>query len=120
MTKKVILTEKQIEHIEEKHPKDIELVKKYAKKVLKNPNYILEDKNKNRSKTGLVIKWIKDKGESFPLLIVLRMKRKTDNKKYKNSIISGWRLNKETLENKKKKHKILYKKENLGYNTNKK
>ena len=46
MTKKVILTEKQIEHIEEKHPKDIELVKKYAKKVLKNPDYILEDKNK--------------------------------------------------------------------------
>ena len=113
MTKKVILTEERISHIEEHHTEnDVRLVKKYAKKVLKNPKYILEDNNKKRTNTGLVISWIKEKGKIFPLLIVLRMKRKTDNKKYKNSIISGWEISGETLEKMKKTHKILYKKEN--------
>ena len=84
MTKKVVLTEERISHIEEHHTEnDVRLVKKYAKKVLKNPKYILEDKNKKRTNTGLVISWIKEKGKIFPLLIIFKMKEKTDPKEYK-------------------------------------
>ena len=111
MTKKVVLTEERIAHIKKDHPKDVELVKKYAKKVLKKPKYILEDKNKKRTNTGLVIRWIKEKGKEFPILIILKMKEKTDPKEYKNSIITGWKLNKGTYNNKINNSKILYKEE---------
>ena len=52
-TEEVIITDKQIEHVKQRHPMDYDEVMKYVSDAIKNPDYILEDKHEN---TGLVIK----------------------------------------------------------------
>lgn len=47
VTEDVILTNERIKHIKGHHPDDYEQYGKYAKRIIENPDYILED-NKNR------------------------------------------------------------------------
>lgn len=83
----VVITERQIAHIKDKHPEAYEEVQEYLKEALEKPDYILEDKHEN---TGLIVKKINNANEWGQ--IVLRVCTSTDVIGYKNSIISYWKI----------------------------
>ena len=103
VTDEVIITEKQLIHIKEQHPEAYDNTISYIKPVLEQPDYIIKDKRPN---TGLVIKQIIC-GEKH-LLLVLHICTSND-KEYKNSIITGWEISDARLKNYLKNKPILYK-----------
>lgn len=82
-TDEVIITEKQIEHIKERHPNDYERYFGYVKEIIQNPDYILEA---NKPDTAFVLKHIVDNGKNYQL--ILRLKTSNDPTEYKNSVIT--------------------------------
>jgi hypothetical protein len=107
-TDEVIITDERIEHIEDHHPGDYELLRPFYRQALNNPDYILEDK-KTPSNTGLILKRIKQDDLRFQM--VLRLKTSNDPENYKNSIISAWHIGEARWENYVNNKKILYKRE---------
>lgn len=105
-TTDVVITNERIEHIEEHHPGDFELIEPFFHIALLNPDYILKDKKEN---TGLILKLIEENG--LRIRIVLRVHTSSDLPEYKNSIISAWRINEKRWENYILNQKILYKNE---------
>ncbi len=83
VTDEVIITDTQIEHIKERHPKDFERYFKYISQMLKNPDYILEA---NKPNTAFIIKHIQENEKNYQ--VILRLKTSNDPQKYKNSIIT--------------------------------
>ena len=102
----VIITDERIQHIKERHPKDYKEVINNLSEVLKHPEYILQD---SRPNTGLVVKSIGNMGENVQT--VLRIHTAKDEKGYKNSIISCWKISDKRLQNYLRNKQILYKKE---------
>lgn len=105
VTDEVIITEKQLLHIKEKHPEAYDNTVSYIKCILEQPDYIIKDKQPN---TGLVIKQIMSCKKH--LLLVLRICTSC-NKGYKNSIITSWEISGARLNNYLKNKQILYKRE---------
>lgn len=83
ITKDVVITEKQIEHIIEHHPHDFERFNGFFRDIVENPDYIIEA---NKPKTALILKEIVFEHEK--LKTVLRLVTSTYDPKYKNSIIT--------------------------------
>ena len=104
ITDEVIITDKQIEHIKERHPEDYELFGKYFTQIINTPDYILEG---NISQTVLLLKQIEE--ESRPFKLVLRFKSKAEPAEYQNSIITFTRTDLKEYNRIIKKKKILYK-----------
>ena len=52
-TDEVIITDKQIDHIKNRHPNDYELFNKYLRKIVEQPDYIIEA---NKPFTALILK----------------------------------------------------------------
>lgn len=75
-TEDVILTDKQVEHIKERHPKDYEQYFKYISEIVENPDYIIRDTKPN---TGFLLKEFLDKNKRFQL--ILRLHTRGDNDK---------------------------------------
>lgn len=88
-TEDVVLTEKQVDHIKERHPNDYENYFKYFSQIIENPDYIIRDTMRN---TGILLKEIVEKDERFQL--ILRLHTNEDNPEYKNSIITFFKLSK--------------------------
>ena len=84
----VILTEKQIEHIKERHPNDYELYFKYIKEIVEDPDYIIRDTKPN---TGFLLKEFVKEDKRFQL--ILRLHTNEDVLGYKNSIITFLKIN---------------------------
>ena len=82
-TDEVILTDKQVEHIQERHPDDYEKYFKYVKDIIENPDYIIRDSKPN---TGFLLKEFTKLNRRFQL--ILRLHTTEDKDGYKNSIIS--------------------------------
>ena len=70
-----------------------------------NPDYIFRDKRPN---TGLVVKKILN-GEERSLL-VLKIITSDDNKDYKNSVITSWKITEKRLNNYLRNKDVIYKK----------
>lgn len=105
-TDKVILRDERIEHIKERHPDAVEIIKRYAKDIIENPDYILKD-----SKNIDTIWHIKEIGnDKINIVIKLSIKSKEEHKDYLNSIITGHRVKETRLKKYLEKHKLLYKK----------
>lgn len=79
----VILTDKQVEHIKERHPNDYERYFKYIKSIVENPDYIIRDTKPN---TGFLLKEFLEDDKRFQL--ILRLQTSGDISGYKNSIIT--------------------------------
>lgn len=103
LTDEVIITDKQIEHIKERHPEDYELFGKYFTEIINAPDYILEG---NRPQTVLILKQVM--AESRPFKLVLRFKDKEEPAEYQNSIITFTRTDLKEYNRIIKKKKILY------------
>ena len=105
-TDEVIITDNQMQHIFERHPKSYEKVLGHMRDTISNPDYIIRDKHKF---SELVIKRLEtDEGM---IQMVLRICTSEDDPKYKNSIISCWEISERRLQNYLRNKEILYSRE---------
>lgn len=101
-TDEVIITYKQIEHINEQRMGIYDKYKDKLEEIIKKPDYIVVDTK--HKETGLVIKRY-DKN----VVLVLRLNTSIDCRK--NSIITIWEIKEKRLERYLFTHKTIYKKE---------
>lgn len=102
LTDEVVITYKQLKHINEKRCGIYDKYKNKLKQIIINPDYILEDsKHKN---TGLIIK-------KYDKDVVIVLKLNTHSEDRKNSIITIWEIKEKRLERYLITHKSIYKKE---------
>lgn len=105
ITDEVVITEKQIEHIKERHPNDFERFEMYFKEIVEQPDYIIESP---KPKTALVLKEVLiDNNEVFKM--VIRLATSEDNLTYKNSIITFMKIDDKEWNRLLRNKKILYK-----------
>lgn len=101
-TTEVIITYKQIKHINEKEERDFSKYESKLKSIIENPDYIIKDtKHKD---TGLIVK-------KFDSNIIVVIKLETADMTKKNSIITIWEIKDKRLERYLLTHKTVYKKE---------
>ena len=101
----VIITEEQMMHIRERHPEAYIDTLHYVRDILDDPDYIFRDKRPN---TGLVVKKILNDEESS--LLGLKIITSDDNKDYKNSVITSWKITEKRLNNYLRNKDVIYKK----------
>ena len=106
-TDEVIITDERIHHIEERHPGHYELIAPFLKIAVEEPDYILKDADN----TGLVLKLIEE--NDLRIQVVIRLQTSADNIRFKNSIISAWKISESRWNNYIKNKIILYKAEYL-------
>lgn len=87
ITDEVIITDNQIQHIKYRHPNDYERFSEYFGEIVSNPDYIVETPKPN---TALILKEIIIEKEQFKT--VLRLVTSSDNREYKNSIITFMKI----------------------------
>ncbi|MBR2289722.1 MAG: hypothetical protein IJ867_03770 [Clostridia bacterium] len=105
VTEDVIITNERIEHIKEHHPELKNRELKFIKKLLKNPDYIFEDR-KNKD-TILMVKEYRYYNKLFRMVVKLNTNIEAIDKF--NSIISFWHISKKKLEQYKRNEKIIFK-----------
>ncbi|MDO4470527.1 MAG: minor capsid protein [Bacillota bacterium] len=106
VTDEVIITDNQMQHILDRHPDAYKEVIAYLSDIIREPDFIIQDKHEN---TGLVVKRIKTEKEYAQM--VLRICTSKDDPNYKNSVISCWEISEKRLQNYLRNKTILYKKE---------
>ena len=87
-TEEVIVTEKQIEHINKRHQDAYEKYGQYIPEVILNPDYIVESP---RYATAIVMKEMQIE-DGAKLKLVLRINTSSDPDGYKNSVITFMRI----------------------------
>lgn len=105
VTDEVIITERQVEHIKERHPNDFERYFQYAAQIVEDPDYILEA---NKPDTAFIIKHLCENGRNYQL--ILRLKTSADPISYKNSIITFLKIDDHKWNKYLRNKKILYRK----------
>lgn len=105
-TDEVVITEKQIQHILERHPGDYERFAAYLPSIIKTPDFILEA---NKPNTAVVLKEIVY-NESV-IKTILRLATSADNANYKNSIITFMKIDKQDWNRLLRNKIVLYKRE---------
>lgn len=106
VTDEVIITDKQIQHIKERHPNDYERYYGYFEEIVSSPDYIIQA---NKPNTALILKEIIEENEVFKT--VLRLATSNDNSGYKNSIITFMRIDEKEWNRILRNKRILYKRE---------
>lgn len=113
ITDEVVLTEKQRQHIQERHPEILEKYEKHFKEIVEFPDYILKDNT--RENTALILKTIQEKNPNGKdvgnVNLVLRLAVEGDDISNKNSIITCIPIGKNRLKSYKNNGKIIYKNE---------
>ncbi|MCM1328805.1 MAG: PBECR2 nuclease fold domain-containing protein [Ruminococcus sp.] len=101
----VIITDKQIEHIKERHPNDFERYFKYAEQIITDPDYILESK---MPQTAFILKRISENGKNYQL--ILRLKTSDNPEEFKNSVITFLKVEDKKWRKYLRNKKIIYRK----------
>ena len=105
-TDEVVITRKQIEHIQLRHPMDYERYLAYIPDMIQNPDYIIETKS---PATAFVLKQYVEEEKQFRL--ILRLHVANDPENYKNSVITFQYVSEREYRRLIRSKKILYKKE---------
>ncbi len=105
LTDEVIITEKQLVHIKERHPEAYKNTISYIGHILEQPDYIIKDKKPN---TGLIIKQVTTYEKHMLLVLRICTSCKEGNK---NSVITAWEISEARLRNYVKNRQILYRHE---------
>ena len=105
-TDEVVITERQMEHIRERHPGDFEKYAGYFVDMLTTPDYILEA---NKPDTAFVLKEFSEDGNRMRM--ILRLKTSSDPEGYKNSIITFLKIREKEWNRCIRNMKTLYKRE---------
>ena len=102
----VIITQKQIEHIQfGNHSSDFKYFEKYSNEVISNPDIILRDLN--HRDTIMTIKKI----ENTNLNVIIALSIADENNIYQNSVITSYRIRDKNLRKLEIKHQLIYKKQ---------
>lgn len=102
-TDDVIITDRQIQHIMQRHPGDYEQFSRYIPEILRNPDFILEA---NKPATAFVMKRIEVAGSNLQL--ILRLRTSFDPTEYQNSIITFLKIDQRKWEKYLRNKKVLY------------
>ena len=112
LTDEVILTDKQREHIAERHQEVLQKYEKYFTEIIEKPDYILKDNA--RENTALILKTIIEKDRSQNVIgrvnLVLRLAVEGDDINNKNSIITCIPIGKNRLQSYINNGKIIWQK----------
>lgn len=106
VTREVIITDNQIQHIKERHPNDYERFSVYFGQIVSNPDYLIKT---NKPNTALILKEVHEADESFKT--VLRLATSSDDPTYKNSIITFMKIDDKEWNRLLRNKEILYKRE---------
>lgn len=107
ITEEVVLTDKQRQHIIDRHPEIYEMVKERFAEIIEEPDFILKDNL--RPNTALILKTLEKDGKSVNL--VLRLAVEGDDVNNKNSIITCIPIGKNRIKSYKNNGIIIYKNE---------
>ena len=108
----VILRDERLEHIKERHPEVVDILKNNYIEAVNNPDYVLKDsKNDN---TIWNIKKIEEK--NINIVIKLSVLKENEHKRYLNSTITAHEIKTSRLNKYLEKQKQLYKKDKKRYN----
>lgn len=108
----VVLTDKSDVHMILHHPDAYKDILLELKETIKSPDYIFKDDKHNN--TGLVVRRIESTLEpSLYSFLVLKICTDSENGKYANSIISGWKISNKRLQSYLRNKKLLYRKKSL-------
>lgn len=99
----VIVTDKQLEHIKERHPDISETVMERLAEVILSPDYIIETEMPN---TANILKRLEFNGKNYQL--VLRIRTECDPQEFQNSIITFMSVNEKRYRQYLRNRKILY------------
>lgn len=103
VTEDVVLTDERIEHIQLRHSGDYEKYKEYISIIIKEPDYILDDKN--NKDTILLLKEIKEKN----IQLVIKLQTNYQEKNKSNSILTFWHIRNRNYRSTIKNNEIIYK-----------
>lgn len=106
VTDDVIITDRQIQHIMQRHPGDYERFSCYIPEILKDPDFILEA---NKPDTAFVMKRIVVEGRNFQL--ILRLKTSLDPVEYQNLIITFLKIDQKKWDKYLRNKNVLYRAE---------
>lgn len=99
----VILMDERAIHIQEKHPEDWNLFDRYAQRTVENPDFILKD-SKHRNTVFMI-----GKTDDSNVNVVIRLAVSgEDDKAYKNSIMTFYRIRESNLKKLIERSKTLY------------
>ncbi|MBS7059189.1 MAG: hypothetical protein KH119_08250 [Faecalibacterium prausnitzii] len=108
VTTQVIITDRQLEHIRERHPDISESVIEQLEKIISSPDYIIET---DMPSTANILKHLEINGKGYQL--ILRIKTDSDPVEFQNSIITLMSVNEKRYRQYLRNRKILYKRESL-------
>lgn len=108
VTTQVIITDRQLEHIRERHPDISESVMAQLQKIISSPDYIIET---DMPSTANILKHLEINGKGYQL--ILRIKTDSDPVEFQNSIITLMSVNEKRYRQYLRNRKILYKRESL-------
>ena len=108
VTTQVIITDRQREHIRERHPDISESVIAQLEKIISSPDYIIET---DMPSTANILKHLEINGKGYQL--ILRIKTDSDPVEFQNSIITLMSVNEKRYRQYLRNRKILYKRESL-------
>lgn len=108
VTTQVIITDRQLEHIRERHPDISESVMAQLEKIISSPDYIIET---DMPSTANILKHLEINGKGYQL--ILRIKTASDPVEFQNSIITLMSVNEKRYRQYLRNRKILYKRESL-------
>ncbi len=104
-TDEVIITDRQIQHIKERHPNDYERFSSYFAETVAKPDYIIAA---NKPNTAVILKEIEVDG--VKVKIILRLQTPVDPEDFKNSIVTFMKIDTKEWDRLLRNKKILYKK----------
>lgn len=103
-TNEIIITSERLEHIKIRHPEDFELFESYGTLAVVSPDLIIKDE-KNDNTVFMILRL-----ENTNLNVVVKLILETDERDYKNSVMTFYRIRNKNLEKLMKKNKTIYKK----------
>ena len=104
VTSSVIITDKQIEHIRERHPDISDTIIEQLPKIILEPDYIIDT---DMPYTANILKQLEINGKGYQL--VLRIRTDSDPVGFQNSIITLMSVNPKRYRQYLRNRKILYK-----------
>jgi len=112
LTDEVVVTQRQLDHMQARHPEDFARFHSLIPDVVNDPDWIIEDtKNPNSYLLFRRFAFSEAGVENVLLQLVLRIHVTGDDPTFKNSVISMWEISERRLNNYLRNGKVLYKRE---------
>ena len=105
VTQNVIITNERIEHIKKRHLTDYEKYINHISDIIKNPDYILIDKDK--IDTVMFLKRILDNTKN--IIVIVKLNTEIEKIEMSNSILTFWQIRNVNYEKMIKNNIIIYK-----------